>query len=34
MTMRFVHETRPQRVCFGSGEAAAALAAEVTRLGA
>ena len=32
--MRFVHETRPQRVCFGSGEAAAALAREVTLLGA
>ncbi len=32
--MRFVHETQPQRVCFGSGEAAAALAREVTLLGA
>ncbi len=32
--MRFVHEIQPQRVCFGSGEAAAALAREVTLLGA
>lgn len=32
--MRFVHETRPQRVCFGSGTAAATLAEEVARLGA
>ena len=34
MTMRFVHEIQPQRVCFGSGEAAATLAGEITRLGA
>ena len=32
--MHFVHETHPQRVCFGSGEAAAALARETARLGA
>src|ERR1700733_5286932 len=27
--MRFVHDTLPQRVCFGSGEAAAYLATEI-----
>ena len=32
--MRFVHDNLPQRVCFGSGEAGAFVAAEVTRLGA
>lgn len=32
--MRFVHDNLPQRVCFGSGEAGALVAAEVTRLGA
>lgn len=32
--MRFVHDTLPQRVAFGSGEAAANLASEVARLGA
>ncbi|HWG63776.1 MAG TPA: maleylacetate reductase [Streptosporangiaceae bacterium] len=32
--MRFVHENQPQRVCFGSGEAAGTLATEVGRLGA
>lgn len=32
--MRFVHETLPQRIVFGSGGAAAALAAEATRLSA
>ena len=30
--MRFVHENLPQRVCFGSGEAAANLAAEIENL--
>ncbi len=34
MSLRFVHESQPQRVCFGSGEAAAAVAREVERLGA
>ena len=34
MSLRFVHETQPQRVCFGSGEAASELAREVGRLGA
>ena len=32
--MRFVHESQPQRVCFGSGEAAGMLARELERLGA
>lgn len=32
--MKFVHESRAQRVCFGSGQAAEALAAEVARLDA
>jgi maleylacetate reductase len=32
--MRFVHDTLPQRVCFGSGEAAANLRNEITALGA
>jgi len=32
--MRFVHETFPQRVCFGSGEAAAYLESEIAALGA
>ena len=32
--MRFVHDTLPQRVCFGSGEAAAHLTAQVASLGA
>ncbi len=32
--MRFVHDTQPQRVCFGSGEARANLARELKRLGA
>ncbi len=32
--MRFVHDTLPQRVCFGSGEAAANLSNEVANLGA
>jgi alcohol dehydrogenase class IV len=32
--MRFVHESQPQRVCFGSGEAAATVARELDRLGA
>ncbi|HEY0935152.1 MAG TPA: maleylacetate reductase [Trebonia sp.] len=32
--MRFVHDTLPQRVCFGSGEAAASLGREAARLGA
>ena len=27
--MRFVHDTLPQRVCFGSGSAAASLSREV-----
>jgi alcohol dehydrogenase class IV len=31
--MRFVHETLPQRVCFGSGAAAANLSSEIARLG-
>jgi alcohol dehydrogenase class IV len=30
--MRFVHDNLPQRVCFGSGEAAAHLAAEIENL--
>lgn len=34
MSMRFVHESTPQRVCFGSGEAAATLTREAERLGA
>lgn len=34
MSMRFVHDTLPQRVCFGSGEAAAYLAAQAAELGA
>jgi maleylacetate reductase len=34
VSLRFVHEFAPQRVCFGSGEAAAALAREVAALGA
>jgi alcohol dehydrogenase class IV len=34
MSMRFVHESLPQRVCFGSGLAAETVAAEVERLGA
>jgi maleylacetate reductase len=32
--MRFVHDTLPQRVCFGSGEAAPSLTREAGRLGA
>ena len=32
--MRFVHDTLPQRVCFGSGAAAANLSAEIKNLGA
>ena len=32
--MRFVHDTLPQRVCFGSSEAAAHLSAQVGELGA
>jgi maleylacetate reductase len=32
--MRFVHDTLPQRVCFGSGEAAANLKKEIGSLGA
>jgi alcohol dehydrogenase class IV len=32
--MRFVHENLPQRVCFGSGEAAATLRREIENLGA
>jgi len=32
--MRFVHDTLPQRVCFGSGEAAAHLEHEIAALGA
>ena len=32
--MRFVHDTLPQRVCFGSGEAAAHLEHEIPALGA
>jgi maleylacetate reductase len=34
MSMRFVHESRPQRVCFGSGEAASAVPRELEALGA
>jgi maleylacetate reductase len=34
VSLRFVHESRPQRVCFGSGQAAETLAAEVSALGA
>jgi maleylacetate reductase len=30
--MRFVHDNLPQRICFGSGEAAAHLATEITNL--
>jgi hypothetical protein len=30
--MRFVHDTLPQRVCFGSGEAATHLATEIANL--
>jgi maleylacetate reductase len=30
--MRFVHDTLPQRVCFGSGEAAAYLSSEIANL--
>jgi maleylacetate reductase len=33
-SMRFVHDTLPQRVCFGSGEAAANLRNEIAGLGA
>ncbi len=33
-SMRFVHESLPQRVCFASGEAATTVAREVHRLGA
>jgi len=33
-SMRFIHDTLPQRVCFGSGEAAANLRTEIARLGA
>jgi maleylacetate reductase len=32
--MRFVHDTLPQRVAFGAGEAAANLSAEISNLGA
>ena len=32
--MRFVHDSLPQRVCFGSGEAATRLEHEVAALGA
>jgi maleylacetate reductase len=32
--MRFVHDTLPQRVCFGSGTAAASLSREIGALGA
>ena len=32
--MRFVHDALPQRVCFGSGEAAANLAAVIADLAA
>src|ERR1700675_3674011 len=32
--MRFVHDTLPQRVCFGSGEAAASLRTKIGTLGA
>jgi maleylacetate reductase len=34
MSLRFVHESQPQRVCFGSGEAAGTVARELERLGA
>ena len=34
MSMRFVYESLPQRVCFGSGEAAGTLVRELDRLGA
>jgi maleylacetate reductase len=34
VSLRFVHENLPQRVCFGSGEAGPAVAREVERLGA
>ena len=34
MSFRFVHESQPQRVCFGSGEAAGTVARELERLGA
>jgi len=30
--MRFVHDNLPQRVCFGSGEAAAHLSSEIANL--
>jgi maleylacetate reductase len=33
MSMRFVHQSQPQRVCFASGEAAETLARELKRLG-
>jgi maleylacetate reductase len=32
--MRFIHDTLPQRVCFGSGEATASLRVEIGNLGA
>jgi maleylacetate reductase len=32
--MRFIHDALPQRVCFGSGTAAASLSAEIESLGA
>ena len=32
--MRFVHDALPQRICFGSGRAAANLRAEIAKLGA
>jgi maleylacetate reductase len=34
MSMRFVHESQPQRVCFGSGEAAQMVPRELSKLGA
>jgi maleylacetate reductase len=34
MSVRFVHESQPQRVCFGSGEAAKTVPRELERLGA
>jgi alcohol dehydrogenase class IV len=34
MSVRFVHESQPQRVCFGSGEAAETVPGELERLGA
>jgi maleylacetate reductase len=34
MSMRFVHDIQPQRVCFASGAAAQTLASELERLGA